>query len=125
MDAITTNVQNRKRGISMTNWEKFKEVFGLPTNVKKEMQMNICNAVDCKGIECDDCFIYKNNMHGTSFWRKEYQKKERNNMTYELNAKMHLEKIIGESREVSQALNEFADKLEEIEKKYKEERYTK
>lgn len=102
----------------MTNWEKFKEVFGLPTNVKKAMQMNICNVVDCKGIECDDCFINKNNMHGTSFWRREYKKKERNNMTYELNAEMHLEKIIGESREVSQALNEFADKLEQIEKKY-------
>jgi len=102
----------------MTNWEKFKEVFGLPTNVKIEMQMDICDVVDCRGIECDDCFINKNNMHGTSFWRREYKKKERNNMTYELNAEMHLEKIIGESREVSQALNEFADKLEQIEKKY-------
>lgn len=87
--------------------------------------MNICNAVDCKGIECDYCYIFKNDMQGTKFWGKEYQKKEVNNMTYELNAEMHLEKIIGESREVSQALNEFADKLEEIEKKYKEEHYTK
>lgn len=59
----------------MTNWEKFKEVFGLPTNVKKAMQMNICNVVDCKGIECDDCFINKNNMHGTSFWRREYKER--------------------------------------------------
>ena len=37
---------------------------------------------------------------------------------YELYAEMHLGKIIAESREVSQALNEFADKLEQIEKKY-------
>lgn len=63
----------------MTNWEKFKEVFGIPTNVKKAMNMNICNVVDCKGIECDDCYIYKNDMQGTKFWRREYQKKERNN----------------------------------------------
>ena len=127
MDAIAKDVPYRKRGIDMTNWEKFKEVFGLPTNVKKSMSLNICNVVDCKGIECDDCYIYKNNMQGTKFWRKEYQKKEGNNMTYELNAEMHLENIIAESREVSQALNEFADKLEEIEKKYadKEEHHTK
>jgi hypothetical protein len=102
----------------MTNWEKFKEVFGIPADIGIEPMRNMCSIVDCKGIECDDCFIYKNNMQGTSFWRREYKKKERNNMTYELNAEMHLEKIIGESREVSQALNEFADKLEEIEKKY-------
>ena len=38
--------------------------------------------------------------------------------TYEITAKMNLEKIIAESREVAQALNEFADNLERIEKKY-------
>lgn len=31
---------------------------------------------------------------------------------------LNLEKIIAESREVAQALNEFADTLERIEKKY-------
>lgn len=31
---------------------------------------------------------------------------------------LNLEKIIAESREVAQALNEFADTLEQIEKKY-------
>lgn len=121
MDAITKDVPYRKRGINMTNWEKFKEVFGLPANVKKSMSMNTCDMFDCKGIECDDCYIYKNNMQGTKFWREEYQKKERKSMVqYEINAEMHLGKIIAESREVSQALNEFADKLEEIEKKYKD-----
>lgn len=39
---------------------------------------------------------------------------------YEITAEMNLKKIIAESREVSQALNEFADKLEQIEKKYTE-----
>lgn len=40
--------------------------------------------------------------------------------TYEITAEMDLKKIIAESREVAQALNEFADKLERIEKKYAE-----
>lgn len=41
--------------------------------------------------------------------------------TYEITAKMNLKKIIAESREVAQALNEFADNLERIEKKYTEQ----
>ena len=39
---------------------------------------------------------------------------------YEITAELNLEKIIAESREVAQALNEFADDLERIEKKYAE-----
>lgn len=38
--------------------------------------------------------------------------------TYEITAEMNMKKIIAESREVAQALNEFADNLERIEKKY-------
>ena len=41
--------------------------------------------------------------------------------TYEIAAEMNLKKIISESREVAQALNEFADNLERIEKKYAED----
>ena len=33
---------------------------------------------------------------------------------------LNLEKIIAESREVAQAMNDFADELERIEKKYAE-----
>lgn len=40
--------------------------------------------------------------------------------TYEITAELNLKKIIAESREVVQALNEFADNLERIEKKYSE-----
>ena len=40
--------------------------------------------------------------------------------TYEITAEMNLKKIIAESREVAQVLNEFADNLERIEKKYAE-----
>ena len=40
--------------------------------------------------------------------------------TYEIMAEMNLKNIIAESREVAQALNEFADNLERIEKKYAE-----
>ena len=39
---------------------------------------------------------------------------------YKITAEMVLKKIIAESREVAQALNEFADNLERIEKKYAE-----
>ena len=39
---------------------------------------------------------------------------------YKITAELNLEKIIAESREVAQALNEFADNLEQIEKKYAE-----
>lgn len=37
---------------------------------------------------------------------------------YEITAEMHLKNIIAESREVAQALTEFADNLERIENKY-------
>ena len=40
--------------------------------------------------------------------------------TYEITAKMNLKNIIAESREVAQALDEFADNLERIEEKYAE-----
>lgn len=40
--------------------------------------------------------------------------------TFEITAEMNLKKIIAESREVAQALNEFSDNLERIEKKYRE-----
>lgn len=42
---------------------------------------------------------------------------------YEITAEMNLQNLIKESREVAQALNEFADNLEQIEKKYDEENY--
>jgi len=40
--------------------------------------------------------------------------------TYEIIAEMNLKNIIIESKEVAQALNDFADNLERIEKKYAE-----
>ena len=40
--------------------------------------------------------------------------------TYEIRAELNLKKIIDESRDVAKALNEFADNLERIEKKYAE-----
>ena len=48
------------------------------------------------------------------------RKREINMTTYEITAEMNLKKIIAESREVAQALNEFADNLERIERKYAE-----
>lgn len=43
--------------------------------------------------------------------------------TYQIAAEMNLQKFIDEAREVAQALNEFADNLERIQKKYDEENY--
>ena len=40
--------------------------------------------------------------------------------TYRITAELDLKKIIAESREFAQAVNEFADNLERIEKKYEE-----
>lgn len=40
--------------------------------------------------------------------------------TYEVTAKMNLKPFIDESREIAQAFTEFADNLEQIEKKYAE-----
>ena len=39
---------------------------------------------------------------------------------YEITAEMNLEKIISEAREVAQAVNDFADSLEQIQKKYED-----
>lgn len=39
---------------------------------------------------------------------------------YKITAEMNLKKIIAELREVAQALNDFTDELERIEKKYAE-----
>lgn len=39
---------------------------------------------------------------------------------YKITAKMNLKTIISESREIAQVLNEFADDLDRIEKKYEE-----
>lgn len=41
-------------------------------------------------------------------------------MKYEITAEMNLKNVIAESREVAQALNDFADTIERIEKKYKD-----
>lgn len=40
--------------------------------------------------------------------------------TYEIMVEMNLKKIIAESREAAQALNDLANNLERIEKKYTE-----
>lgn len=41
---------------------------------------------------------------------------------HKITAELHLKKFISELREVAQSLNEFADNLERIEKKYAKHR---
>ena len=52
---------------------------------------------------------------------KFFKIKDKNGTEIEVNLSMNLTNLINESREVAQALNEFADNLEQIEKKYAKE----
>jgi hypothetical protein len=59
----------------MTNWEKFKEVFGfLESDLVKPM-VSVCVMMKCANVPCDDCPIYKNDICAKSFWSREYNKK--------------------------------------------------
>jgi len=59
----------------MTNWEKFKEVFGIPMDSKIEPMGVVCNIVDCSGIKCDECPIQHYGMTVLYFWEREYEEK--------------------------------------------------
>lgn len=57
----------------MTNWDKFKEVFGIPENSEVEPMEIVCGFVKCVSGLCTECPIYKANMHGLHFWKEEYE----------------------------------------------------
>ena len=60
----------------MTNWEKFQEVFGIPTDSKIKSMGGLCCVVDCKGIKCDECPIQHCGMTVPYFWEREYEVKK-------------------------------------------------
>lgn len=61
----------------MTNWEKFKEVFGIPEDSEIKVEGDICNIIDCTGIfSCTQCPIEKAHMNNFDFWESEYEVKE-------------------------------------------------
>jgi hypothetical protein len=61
----------------MTNWEKFKEVFGIPADAELTPKENICNMVDCSLImSCSKCPICNYGMDTSYFWEREYEVKK-------------------------------------------------
>jgi len=54
----------------MTNWEKFKEVFGIPDDSKINTEKQMCAIIDCDKVKkCWECPLYEFN------WEKEYKAK--------------------------------------------------
>lgn len=61
----------------MTNWEKFKEVFGIPTDNEVEPMDRICEILDCGAMEkCTECPFSELDMDSPSFWDDEYVERE-------------------------------------------------
>lgn len=61
----------------MTNWEKFKEVFGLPESDLVMPTGSLCEIVGCNDIQCCDCPICENDICEKTFWSREYNKTRR------------------------------------------------
>lgn len=57
----------------MTNWEKLKEVFGIPEDEELKPTGAICSVVTCSDIPCSKCPIYECGMDESSFWKREYK----------------------------------------------------
>ena len=55
----------------MTNWEKFREVFGLPDDYEPAYSM--CDTVDCPwGVSCANCLF------NDKEWQDEYEEEVKN-----------------------------------------------
>lgn len=54
----------------MTNAEKFREVFGLPSGIEPKY---FCFMVECEKVKCVECPVNKNS---NGFWDKEYNEPE-------------------------------------------------
>jgi hypothetical protein len=61
----------------MTNWEKFKEVFGFPESDIVMPVGSMCEIIECDDIQCYDCPICENDVCVKSFWNREYNEKGR------------------------------------------------
>lgn len=62
----------------MTNWDKFREVFGIPENSKLKPIKTVCLLVKCVSKDCTECPIFNANVHGEYFWEDKYESKENN-----------------------------------------------
>lgn len=61
----------------MTNWEKFKEVFGIPQGTPIDVNERICEILDCGLMEkCTECPFSELDMDSPFFWDDEYVERE-------------------------------------------------
>lgn len=61
----------------MTNWDKFREVFGISENSEMKPIKTVCLLVKCVSGQCSKCPIYEANIHGLHFWEEEYEGEEK------------------------------------------------
>lgn len=60
----------------MTNWEKFKEVFGIPSDNEVVPDDRLCEILDCGAMEsCTECPFSDKGMDSQMFWDEEYETK--------------------------------------------------
>lgn len=57
----------------MTNWEKLKEVFGIPADTELKATGAMCCLVTCNDMPCSKCPICECGMDVSSFWEREYK----------------------------------------------------
>ena len=60
---------------NMTNWDKFREVFGISEDNKIAPIGSVCDFIDYHRGECLECSIYKTEANDQCFWDREYKKK--------------------------------------------------
>jgi hypothetical protein len=57
----------------MTNWEKFKEVFGITGYDRLTPKGSICAIIDCSDVQCRECPLYEQRgLLYEGFWEEEY-----------------------------------------------------
>lgn len=61
----------------MTNWDKFREVFGISENSELKPIGTICLFVKCVSGQCTECPLYEANVHGVHFWEEKYESEDK------------------------------------------------
>lgn len=63
------NRKNKNNG-RITNWDKFKEVFGIPQKTGLIPDGDICNIINCTTVSCKSCPL------ANVGWETEYKENE-------------------------------------------------
>lgn len=61
----------------MTNWDKFREVFGISEHNETKPIKSVCVLVKCVSGDCSECPIYKADVHRVHFWEEEYESEKK------------------------------------------------